>query len=269
MIFYFKYLALFGSSIGVSMKFRETNIKRALKNIFYPKRDDVVVLEPHLGLGDGLICLGLVRELCSREPDVKFIYACLHRCYHTLSWMFRDFDNLYLLAVESGREARQYAHFLNAQYRAIGINNVDLTRWDEFFYSQHQVPFDYRWTKSQVPAGPLSEDLYHQLNPDGEPYILVCEDDSGLSELQLRINNPEQKKIIKVYAATQNLYDWVKMARLADEIHTIDTSFLHFIESIFFDVKIEKPFYYHLARASRFSTPVEFTRRLPWKIVHY
>lgn len=117
------------------MKFRETNIKRAIKNLFLPKKNNVIVVEPHLGLGDGIICLGLVRELSRRHPDYRFYYACLHRCYHTLAWMFQDLNNVYLFAVNSGREARQFAGFLNARYLPIGIHHVDVSVLMHFFMS--------------------------------------------------------------------------------------------------------------------------------------
>ena len=246
------------------MKFRDTNFKKAVKNLFLPIRKDVVVLEPHLGLGDNLVCLGLVRELSIRHPDTQFYYVCLHRCYQSLAWMFQDLNNVFLFAATSGRQARQLSGFLNARYLPIGIESVDIKHFDSFFYEQHQLDFELRWTNCQVPPGPQSDALFAKLNPGNEPYILVCNRESGLVAYDLTIANPEGKKIIEVAPHTHNIFDWTKLTMQADEIHTIDTAFAHFAESLLYQ-KATPPLFYHLARQS----PTEFTRRLPWQLVNY
>jgi ADP-heptose:LPS heptosyltransferase len=246
------------------MKFRETNIKRAIKNLFMPKKKNVMVLEPHLGLGDGIICLGLVRELSRRYPSHQLYYACLHRCFHTLVWMFQDLNNVYPVAVTSGREARQLAGFLNAQYMPIGIHHVDIKRFDAFFYEQHQVNFDLRWEHGDVPPGPKTKELFEQLNPDHQPYILICNRESGHERYTLNFANPHNKLVIEVQALTNNIFDWVELIQRSDEIHTIDTAFIHVLESTLYK-KEHPPLYFHRTRKS----PTEFTRRLPWHEVIY
>jgi hypothetical protein len=246
------------------MTFRDSNLKLAVKNCFKPTDQSIVVLEPHLGLGDNLVCLGLVRELLQREPNTHFYYVCLHRCYHSLVWMFQDLENVFLFAVKGGRQARQLAGFLNARYVPIGIEGVDLKRFDAFFYDQHRVPFDLRWSNAHVPAGPKSEQLYQMLNPKNEPYFLVCNSDSGSSRYQLKIDNPGNIKVIEVQPLTNNIFDWSKLVACATQIHTIDTSFVHFVESELYGHAL-MPLHYHLARISN----TEFTRRLPWRLVHY
>lgn len=188
------------------MTFRDSNLKLAIKNCFKPRNHSIVVLEPHLGLGDNLISLGLVRALSKREPNTHFYYACLHRCYHSLAWMFQDLDNVFLFAVQGGRQARQLAGFLNARYVPIGIEGVDLKRFDAFFYEQHQVDFNQRWSNARVAPGPQSEALYKMLNPNNEPYFLVCNSESGPCRYELQIANPENINIIEVGPVTNNIF---------------------------------------------------------------
>ena len=246
------------------MKFRDSNFKRALKNLFLRPNHDLVVIEPHLGLGDNLICLALVRELSLKNPHKRYYYACLERCYHSLVWMFADLNNVFLFAVNSGREARQLTGFLNGTYLPIGVEGVDVKRFDAYFYEQHQIDFELRWTNAQTNPGPLSDALYEQCNPSNEPYILVCNQESGFVQYDLKIANPKNKKLIKVGPLSNNIFDWTKLVLQADEIHTIDTAFVHFVESTLYQKEVCQ-LYYHLARKS----PTEFTRRLPWKIVQY
>lgn len=246
------------------MNFRDSAVKKVFKNFFFARNKNIVVLEPHMGLGDSLICLGLIRAISDRAPDKCFYYACYPQYYHSLAWMFQDLKNVFLLPLNSGREARQVANFWNVSYLPIGINDVDIQRFDEFFYQQHQVPFELHWSNSDVLPGPRSESLYEELNPLNEKFILICNVGSGGCRYNLKIDNPENKKIISVFPATNNIFDWTKLALLADEILTIDTSFVHFIESLFYRHS-HKSFYYHRARKS-FG---EFSRRLPWQIVNY
>jgi len=246
------------------MNFHNSNFKRTLKNLFRRSSQDIVVIEPNLGLGDNLICLGLMRKLSKSNPHKQFYYACLHRCYHSLAWMFADLNNVYLFAVSSGREARQLSGFLNATYLPIGVNGVDIKRFDAFFYEQHKINFDLRWSDAKTLPGPKSEMLFEQCNPTHEPYILVCDQESGHVKYDLKINNLENKKIIKVEPLTNNIFDWMALVLQADEIHTIDTAFVHFVESIFYQKNVPE-LYYHLARKS----PTEFTRRLPWQVLSY
>lgn len=246
------------------MFLKDSNIKLAFKNLFLPKRKNCVVLEPHMGLGDSLINIGLVKTIAEREPGSIFYYACLPIYFHSISWALSGLSNVYPLVVNSGREARQYAEFKNARYLPIGIDNVDILRFDEFFYSQHQVPFSLRWELAKTPAGINSEALFTALNPKNLPYVLVCNKDSSGDSHQLNFLNESDLLVINVHPATNNIYDWMGLVLKAQEIHTIDTAFIHFIENTL-DPDTVKKLYFHRIRKS----PTEFTRRLPWQEVLY
>jgi len=107
--------------------------------------------------------------------------------------------------------------------------------------------------------------LYKKLNPQNEPYMLVCRTESGNNTYSLKIDNPANLKVIEIFPATHNIYDWTKLVEDANEIHSIDTSFLHFVENVLHG-KMGKPLYYHLAKKKLKS---EFTRKLSWTLVQY
>ena len=61
--------------------FHESNIKRAIKNVFLKRQSNVVLLEPHFGLGDNLICIGLIRSIAEqteRQAHYPFVLALVH-----------------------------------------------------------------------------------------------------------------------------------------------------------------------------------------------
>jgi len=235
-----------------------------LKNFLSKRSDDIVMLEPHLGLGDGIICIGLVKALCIRYPKKKFYYACLAHNFHSITWAFQDLANVYPIMVRNGRESRQLAHFLHIDYWPIGIAEIDLKCFDESFYRQHQVPFELRWDLGRTPAGPHSEALFTKLNPMAEPYILVCGTGSHGTERHLKIDNPLRLKVIEVYSATHNIFDWTALVERASQIDTIDTGFMHFVESTLLSGTSQDLFYH---RVKGYGS--EFSRRLPWRQVDY
>ena len=217
-----------------------------------------------MGLGDNLICLGLVKAIAERYPNTTFYYACLKVYFHSIAWMLQDLDNVLPLAVESGREARQYADFKNATYLPIGIIDVDIHQFDKSFYAQHQVPFSARWDLARTPAGLNSKNLFAKLNPNNRPFILVCDNDSSGEDYRLKISNSSQLLVIEVAPITNNIFDWTDLIFCAQEIHTVDTGFIHFVENTL-PPETHVQLFFHRIRRS----PTEFTRRLPWKEVLY
>ena len=113
--------------------FHQSNFKRALKNLLSRRQKNVVLLEAHFGLGDNLICLGLMRAIAENNPGIRYHLACLPQYFHSIAWMLESSKNIFPTVVTSGREARQLANFLNATYQTIGIHNIDIKRFDESF----------------------------------------------------------------------------------------------------------------------------------------
>ena len=246
--------------------FRESNIKRALKNLFLRRKRDIVVIEPRAGLGDILICIGLVKQLAKQNPEKFFYLACIApNSYHTVSWILNEVSNVYPIPVKGGKEARQLSGFWNCQHLEIGASYVDLKRFDASYYEQRKIAFSLRWEAGQIKPGPRAYELLTTLNPDQNQYILVCNVASSDKSFILKFDNPENHKIIYVYPATNNLCDWVDLMRSAKEIHTIDTSFIHLAESLFFGDETYPKLFFHLARPSG----TEFTRKLPWSSISY
>lgn len=246
------------------MTFRDSNIKLAIKNLFLQKSKNCIVLEPHMGLGDSLICLGLVKTLSTRNPEVIFYYACLPNYFHSVAWMFKDLPNVFPIAVNSGREARQYAQFKNASYRPIGVHDVNIKQFDESFYRQHHVPFELRWELAKTPFGPNSKNLLLKLNPENKPFMLVCNKDSSGHVHTLNISNDQNLLAIEVQPLTNNIFDWADLLINASEVHTIDTAFIHLVEN-FLTPDTNTRLFFHRIRQS----PTEFTRRLPWNEIRY
>ncbi len=249
--------------------FRESNIKLALKNLFLRRNKNLLVIEPRFGLGDSIVCNGIVRELVKSKKYKSIYFVCPNqKNYHTIAWMFLDIANVYVLAGQSGRQARQFSGFLNSEYLGLGVKNIEshFDDWDQYFYDQANVPLIKRWESSYIAEGPNSSKLYEKLNPQNEEYILVCRHQSGGIPYELNIQNPNNLKTIEVYPASNNFFDWIKLINNAKEIHTIDTSLIHLVESHFNqNPKKSYSLFLHLANVPK----VGFTTKLPWTEIHY
>jgi hypothetical protein len=251
------------------ISFRESNIKLAIKNLFLKRKKDILVIEPRFGLGDSIVCNGIIRELAKSSLYRSIYFVCPNpKNYHSVVWMFLDLPNVYVIAGQNGRQARQLSGFLNAQYLALGVKDIEkhYDHWDQYFYDQASVPLEKRWESSHIPEGPNSSTLYEKLNPLNEEYILVCRHQSGGVPYELQIPNPNKHKVIEVYPASTNFFDWIKLIRHAKEIHAIDTSLVHLVESYFYkNPKETYSIFLHLANVPK----IGFTTKLPWVLVRY
>ena len=248
------------------MKFRESNIKRAFKNLFLRRKKLLAILEPRPGLGDSIICVGLVRTIAQNHPEIFFYYACTGRnTFHTIAWLLIDLPNVFPVQTSGSKEARQLADFWNCQHLEICVNKIEYMKFDQCYYSKYNIPFSKRWENAIIKPGPKAKELLAAVNPGRQEFLLVCDMQSSNQEYTLNIQNPNNLRIIKVHPASNNLCDWLLLAECATEIHTIDTSFIHLLESYFYNSKKHPILFFHLARKAG----TEFTRKLPWEIIQY
>src|SRR3989344_7609695 len=70
-----------------------------------------VLLDFHHGMGDELICNGLVREYCKKYEAVDIF--CIVRNYPSVSFMYRDLTNLRIHVVQMHTERYRF-RFLNS-----------------------------------------------------------------------------------------------------------------------------------------------------------
>lgn len=207
----------------------------------------------HLGLGDHIICNGLVRELCkTRERVYCFVKK---RNLTSVSFMYRDQPKIELVTVEDDWEV-PFKRRKNLEFVKIGFENLDTshTNFDENFYRQLGLDFRLRWDNFYVERAYEPEyQLLRQLNPDGRPYAFLHDDPSrGLLADCTRIG--KTLKIIsvgglffngKLKAAFDkyNLFHWVSVLEHAQEIHCMDSSFKCLVESL--AVLRNKRLFYH------------------------
>jgi len=232
-------------------------------------------ISTHVGLGDHLLCNGLYRHFASFG---KIVYLpCRKTYYHSIRRMLADLSNVKVMPYSDllvAQMTKSHRDFLEKKGHSIidlGIFGDNFyedqnIRYDEKFYSQAGVPFDYRWSKFYYPRNNYFEKkLFESLVGTNSKYVFLHEDKSrgfsinrDLIPREYRIIEPRQ------FAPYGNFFNYTKVLENATEIHCIESSFAALIESL----NINTPKFAHRyarpeARSSFFH---EFTYKSEWTI---
>lgn len=216
-------------------------------------------LDWNLGLGDAIICNGLVRFLSAMKPRQKIVLPCWQRNLPTVRHMFSDLANVHVVAAV-GDEA-PVAHSRTYDILSIGLNNQNwgrIKQWDEAFYRFANVPFGAKWDMFHVPESGTEIapfDFNFQLHHDDVSRGFAIEEarTSGIREPVAHIQ-PGKCEL---------LTDWRCLIQHASEIHVIDSAPMHLVELL---PTTGKLFYHKYARAQNTRQHVDAVLRKDWKV---
>lgn len=196
----------------------------------------------HLGLGDHIICNGMVRTILDRDnPNYLYLPVKLKNL-PSVKRMYFDETRIICLPVQNDREVYSLKEMYssNKVYRA----GFEKTRkdWDISFYDSVNIPFEKRWSNFKCYRDKVEEKRIEILvNPKEEPFILVH--DTGSSE-SFNIDIKDNLKVIKITTVSNCLFDWCGIIEKAKAIHCIDSAVIHLCQSlgvkgIFYDFERE------------------------------
>ena len=193
----------------------------------------------HMGLGDSLICNGLIRNLVNNNKEYILFSNNTYR--ESLLFMYRDLKNLKHQFIDNQElnESLITKHIIGVQnYNLISIgfsylyhSNLGL---DKAFYKQHNIPFEKRWDNFFVDRDINKEkDFLKKFNVNEGEYIFLHD---GGSSGNAKINKNNINKKLKIIEAnpslTNNIFDYCYLIENAKEIHCIESSFAFLIDSI-------------------------------------
>lgn len=181
-----------------------------------------VTIHHHLGLGDHIICNGLVRFLSKLHVIELF---CKNHHLDNIKTMYRDNNKIQILGVNNDFDAKSIGN-TRPQYIRLGctLNRCFPTdmNWAEVFYYQANMPYSYSWQYFYY-----NKSLNQNTVPL-EPYAFLCnrgsDDIDGLDYSKI---NPALKKI---YSNNGGFFDNIDLIQNAIEIHCINSSYIHLID---------------------------------------
>jgi len=188
----------------------------------------------HLGLGDHIICNGMVRHFCELYDQVTLF--CYSHYANNVKYMFRDLKNLIILDFKNEQEINLYILVNNIKNNLIKIgfenlpHHLSYTTFDKAFYILANLNFDIRFSKFYYQRNIEKENLVCKtLNPNNEKYIFLIDDPQ-------RGFNIDMNKVSNQYKIIKNdynfmMFDYIKLLENAEEIHTMQTGFLDLINS--------------------------------------
>lgn len=210
-----------------------------------------ILLYHHLGLGDHIMCHGIVREYCKKYDKVT-IFSKPHN-YPSVSFMYRDLKNLTIIQGDD-TFAEDFILSNTSKYnevKRIGFQNLDRNtgaplEWQ--FYQLASVPFEKKWFSFFVDRDLEKEHALYNLVAPKKDYAFVHED----TERHYIIN---RKKIGRDCAiitpnkeVTENIFDYCTIIEKAKEVHVIDSSFMFLIDCLDYENPDQKLFIHRYAR---------------------
>ena len=198
----------------------------------------------HLGLGDHIICNGIVRHYQEIYGDVTVF--CKPHYSTNVKYMYRDNEKIIVLPIGEDSDILNYINQnnINSDLIVVGFNKPGFNttkKFDEWFYNTVNLPFEYRFSKFKFERNNKKEnEVYNELNPNNEPYIYVHDD----KERGFEINRDKLKSDLKIIVNDKRflMFDMLKIIENATEVHSMQTGMKDLINSFNF----KKPnFYLH------------------------
>lgn len=196
------------------------------------------VLYHHLGLGDHLICNGLVRSLWRPGCSFGLVVKCRNEA--AVQFMFRDLPGLQPLPVADDAQARvliETAARAGAEVIRLGFEQLAGTTlsFGEAFYRAAGLDYAVRFSGFKVERDFRREDeTFERLAGGLGDYIFVHDDcERGFRIDEARIGSPLPR--VRPVPGGDNIFDYGRLLERAQEIHCIDSAFRNLVDSMAVD----------------------------------
>jgi hypothetical protein len=215
----------------------------------------------HLGLGDHMVCNGLVRKFSEKFGEITLF--CKDHNYATVKDMYRDNPNIHVLSIGNHQDADsnvekfilergEQQNLIKVGFHDIWVNYGNFG-FDIKFYLQHGLDPSIRWESFYFERNPEREkEIFNHYNVEEGKYIFI-HDDERYSVLTHKINNPENFPFVRPeIGLTPSILDYALLIEKAYQVHTIESSFQLWIDCS----AINKENYIH-KYARPMSSPIE------------
>jgi len=217
----------------------------------------------HLGLGDHIICNGLVREFAKKYDTVSLF--CKPQNADSVKDIYSDINVELLLGDDDF--ARQFISLNDRDYLVIGHGQLnEYEPFDYQFYKQAGLSFEKRWDNFLIPESEKEKELqelvpliYREIDCSNG-YAVVHEDERYKIDFN-KINTLPIVSIQKLKGFS--LPNWCKVIQNAAEVHVIDSSVMFLVDSL--PENGQKLFIHRYARENPFWQLPTLKRN--WKIL--
>jgi len=182
----------------------------------------------NLGLGDHIICNGLVRSY-AKKYDLVWVFCKPHNA-NNVEYMYRDNDRILTLPMDQ-KDIMGFIQ-LNREpcliVRSVSeFNDV----FDVHIYKKAKLDFMYKWSMfGLVRDSGREKRLFIRLGlKENDEYIFVHDQQERLiNESRL----PKGFKVVKPIHLDGFIFDYLYTIERAKEVHCIDSSFINLIDCL-------------------------------------
>ena len=219
-----------------------------------------IIIHHHSGLGDAVICNGIVNYL-SRRFD-KVYLAAYAKIYDHLDYLYSDNESVELLQYQNAADLYKTK---TMPILRIGFEK-NRKNFNVSFYEQlgldYQVSFDNFYIPSdEAREKELQAHLVNEYSIKGD--FSLIHQVSSYGKVNLNIKSSIEKIFVeKETDIFKNIFLYKKVIENAKEIHCIDSSFLHLVERI----PTNATLYFHNYKTET-QKPEELLLRKDWIII--
>lgn len=238
-------------------------IYRSLKEI---KKDKIIIYH-HLGLGDSIICNGLLNYI---QNKFEKIYLVANKVFHNQIEFLYSNNNKIQIISDIPVKVNDLDNFVNTFSLE---NNLDIlkigwlkTRHPFYvnYYKQLKLPYYYsykffNYERDLEMESKVYDHFHNYYNTSFQNYTLVHNEASS-DKFELKIER--KSNIIYLHKEVDifnNIFYFNKLINNADEIHCINSSYAHLIDRLDSKAKL----FYHDIRGSRLKL------KKSWKTIKY
>ena len=225
----------------------------------------------HLGMGDSLLCNGLVRFF-AEGYDWVYVFA-KEGYFENVLYMYRDNPKIKIIKMDD-LGVRNFMNYCpKNKYLILGHTNDYFYRldklkeftFDEGFYKMANVPIEYKWSKFFVKRDWEKEkEAFHLAGiKEGEEYIFVHDDPSRERIFRPKYFETNIKAIHPSNFQNINLFHFLSIIEKAKEVHVHNSSFANIIDTM--ELKTNRVFYHKYARTD--CGDQLFSKNLNWEII--
>jgi len=202
-----------------------------------------IYIHQHMGLGDHLLCFGLIKELLSRYEKINLF--CKEIYSESVNFLYKDEPNINVIPIEE-HEIGGYIKNNNIDYHndflRIGFEkSAELQTqmsFDEAFYYTNSVDFSKKYENFKLTRDLNKEkEVFNKYGLVEGEYIFVHDD----RERGYNINMYGEDIVRPGFSATKNIFDFLYLIENAKEIHCMDSCFFIMIDFI---LQLPKMFYH-------------------------
>jgi len=195
---------------------------------------NIAYIYPHLGLGDQIICNGLVRHYA--EIYDRIYLFCKEHYLKNVSTMYKDNPKIRFISMDDNSVKNFMAINPDNNYIVTGHTPeyfkllVDPETFDLLFYKMLGLDPNFKWNKFYYQRDLESEKKVYEAYKlkDGEDFIFIHE--SPERKVYKNLNT----KIRRIYPDNMSLtiFDYLYIIEKAKEVHVMNSSFMNLIDCI-------------------------------------